>query len=297
MTVLSVIIPTLNEGENLVRTVRSVLENPPSEPFEVLVVDDASDDGSTAFLEDGVPHTRWLRDHPTRQGLARAKNHGARAARGELLLFLDAHSSVEPGALDQQIAAVRESDGRALVGLALRGLTPDFRPLPTVHGTAMGFDRRLDMRWQRLLAGNRSPILSGSGMMVARDFFFDGLGAFDDGIFEWGVENIEISVKAWLVGEGCLVLPRLSFGHVFKPVFQYAVSHWKFVYAKLRAAAILFPDEVRARVHEALAGPGLERAAELLRGEADSVRARREAMLARAHRPFEDYLELSGLTL
>src|SRR5215510_13231096 len=73
----SVVIPTLNEGEHLQRTVDSLLAS--STPrTEVIVVDDGSSDGSTDFLVRGYRDVRLLR-HQNRQSLGaiKARNHGA----------------------------------------------------------------------------------------------------------------------------------------------------------------------------------------------------------------------------
>ncbi len=291
------IIPSLDEGAWLERTVRSVLDNAPDEPFEVLVLDDGSSDGSADFLTQGLPGVRLLRDFPTRQGLARIKNHGARAARGSVLLFLDAHSTVPAGGISRQLAALRGMDNRALVGLALRGLSPiDGQPLPDVLGTAMRFNRRLDMEWTFLLPGQQSPILSGSGMMVARSFF-EELDGFDPGILEWGIENIELSVKAHLIGRGCRVLPRDCYGHVFKPIFQYPVTAWKFQYAKLRAAHILFPKPLRERIVAELPAKGGARARAKLTEDAESITERRAHLQALQQRSIEQYLEFCSIEI
>jgi glycosyltransferase involved in cell wall biosynthesis len=95
---VSVVIPSYNEGENLVDTVRCILDYASYEDFEIVVVDDGSTDGSgervtRLFGSDGQTHV--LRTPGL--GVAGARNLGAQAAQGDILIFLDAHSYTPPG--------------------------------------------------------------------------------------------------------------------------------------------------------------------------------------------------------
>src|ERR1017187_3346769 len=89
MTSLSVIIISLNEGEFLRRTVDSLRDTLPQQT-EIIVGDDGSTDGSVSFLSDGYHGVTLLRP-AERLGVARARNFGARHAKGDVLVFSDAH--------------------------------------------------------------------------------------------------------------------------------------------------------------------------------------------------------------
>lgn len=96
---VSVVIPTYNNGHDLERAVRSVLGQM-SERVELLVIDDGSTDGTSERLVgiDPGPHSAaWLRQ-PNR-GPAAARNSGLKCCRGTWVLFLDADDTLEPGAL------------------------------------------------------------------------------------------------------------------------------------------------------------------------------------------------------
>lgn len=86
---LSIIIPTHNRHELVQRAVRSVIDALPDES-EVIVIDDGSDppvrDSLAPWLDQSF--FRLLR-HEVPSGAARARNAGAMAAMGEILLFLD----------------------------------------------------------------------------------------------------------------------------------------------------------------------------------------------------------------
>ncbi|MCG3149811.1 MAG: 4,4'-diaponeurosporenoate glycosyltransferase [Verrucomicrobiae bacterium] len=102
---LTIIIPARNEEHNLPALLCSINAQA-SHPLEVLVVDDGSTDrtaavarelGATVIASQPLPDG-W-------RGKTWACHQGAQAARGELLLFLDADTWFEPGGLAKILAA------------------------------------------------------------------------------------------------------------------------------------------------------------------------------------------------
>ncbi len=101
--VVSVVIPARNEEEFLGRALASVTEQRyPQQHLECIVVDNGSTDHTvdvvTAFAANH-PELALSLVHEMEPGIARAKNAGAHAARGQVLLFLDADSSMESSLL------------------------------------------------------------------------------------------------------------------------------------------------------------------------------------------------------
>ena len=112
MTVrLSIIIVSYNTRDDLLRCVGSIESAPPVVPWEVVVVDNASTDGSAASVRARWPRTTVL-ERPINEGFARANNAGIRASRGDLLLLLNSDTLVPPGALDRLVARL-DADGSA----------------------------------------------------------------------------------------------------------------------------------------------------------------------------------------
>jgi GT2 family glycosyltransferase len=97
---LSVVIPARNEEAYIDRALRSVARQAwPLERLEAIVVDNASTDRTAAVVESLAVHVTPLRIvlvREPRPGRSRAKNRGAAAARGDVLLFLDADSVMAP---------------------------------------------------------------------------------------------------------------------------------------------------------------------------------------------------------
>lgn len=105
---VSVILPSYNRGALLSRAIATVLTQSYRD-FELLVIDDASDDDSAARLAAiDDPRLRVLRQ-PQRGGAARARNAGLRAARGELIAFQDSDDEWLVWKLEQQVALLDAS--------------------------------------------------------------------------------------------------------------------------------------------------------------------------------------------
>jgi glycosyltransferase involved in cell wall biosynthesis len=105
---VSVIIPTYNRAEMVREAVASVLAQT-CRDFEVVVVDDASTDGTAAALAE-YAEVQVLR-HPRRRGVAAARNTGIQAARGEWLAFLDSDDLWLPEKLARQMAYLQARPG------------------------------------------------------------------------------------------------------------------------------------------------------------------------------------------
>ena len=103
---VSIILATLNERGNLPELIPGILAQP-LPPFEVIVVDDGSTDGSREFLteiQQGEPRLRPI-FHDGKQTTLRAQCMGIEAARGEFVIVMDADLQHPP---DQIPAMVRE---------------------------------------------------------------------------------------------------------------------------------------------------------------------------------------------
>lgn len=96
---VSVIIPVYNGERYLATTLQSVLAQD-YRPFEVLVIDDGSEDRSAEIVR-GFPEVRYF--HQRNQGAAVARNAGLENARGELVAFLDADDTWMPAKLSLQV--------------------------------------------------------------------------------------------------------------------------------------------------------------------------------------------------
>src|SRR5437016_13327837 len=100
---VSVIIPTWNEAKYLPALLDS-LRNQTRSPLEILIADSESTDGTQNVAE--ARGALLVPGH--RRGPGEGRNRGARAARGDVFLFVDADCITPPDLLDAIVAAFDE---------------------------------------------------------------------------------------------------------------------------------------------------------------------------------------------
>ena len=118
---LSVVIPAYNEEKRLLATLQQVeryLDDSGWTPYEILVVDDGSTDGTPAlvraFAEDH-PEVRLLRN-PGNRGKGYSVRHGMLAAVGEWRLFTDADLSAPIAEIDKLRKGIEEHGADVAIG-------------------------------------------------------------------------------------------------------------------------------------------------------------------------------------
>jgi len=174
---ISFIIPAYNEELLIGQTLRAINGSVGAvgERFEVIVADDASNDRTAAIaLEHGARVVR-----SGHRQIAATRNAGARAASGEMLLFVDADTTVTSAAVRGAIRAMR----RGAVG----------------GGCAFRFDGRVPLHG-RIMAAVARPLYhtlglaSGCFLFCTRQAFSD-VGGFDESLYA-----SEEATMSWRLG-------------------------------------------------------------------------------------------------
>jgi GT2 family glycosyltransferase len=114
---MSVCIVNWNTKDDLRACLRALRAHPHAGGQEIVVVDNASDDGSAAMVRDefaGAANLTLIAN-PFNANYARGTNQALAAARGELLLLLNPDALVTPGALDALAAFLRARPDAAAV--------------------------------------------------------------------------------------------------------------------------------------------------------------------------------------
>lgn len=115
MVELSILIVSYNTREMTLACLHSIYEQAISPDFEIILVDNASEDGSAAAVRETFPQVR-LMEEAENHGFARANNLAARHAQGEYLLLLNPDTLVLDHALDKLMAFACEKPGAGIWG-------------------------------------------------------------------------------------------------------------------------------------------------------------------------------------
>ena len=221
---VTVVVPYYEAPEALALTLAGLeRQTYPLDLFEVIVVDDGSDpplDLATltlAALEGAGPSRLSLRvvhQEDLGFGLARARNNGARAAQGDVLVFLDCDMVPEA---DWLVAHARWHHAASdLLTLGFRhhvevdGIgAPDVRDRPgTLADLFSGrtiqrpewIERRMEVTDDLASeADDVFRVVTGGNFAVSKKFF-ETAGRFDESFTQWGSEDIEFGWRAYALG-------------------------------------------------------------------------------------------------
>jgi glycosyltransferase involved in cell wall biosynthesis len=132
---VTIVIPARNEAKTIGQALASVAEQAwPLERLEVVVVDNGSTDGTPAAVREFQRTFPWLRVRllsEPQPGVSRARNRGAEAAHGHVLLFLDADSRLAP----TMIPAVLGHLHRGEAAVSLRVVADSNDPIDRVSSS------------------------------------------------------------------------------------------------------------------------------------------------------------------
>jgi GT2 family glycosyltransferase len=220
-----VCIANWNCRELLRRCLHSLLDRPQGVSLEVIVVDNASDDGSADITARDFPHVRLIRN-AANAGFARANNQAVRAARGQYLLFLNNDTVIPEGTLGRLAEYLEAHPEAVMVGPRLRDVRGkvqmSYRKQPTI---ATFLHRTLLLRWTGLFRGGYRTyrrahlddtqarpveVLMGAALMVRRDEFLR-MGAWDED-FVFGGEDLELCARANRRGQ-VVYVPAVEITH------------------------------------------------------------------------------------
>lgn len=111
---VSVVIVTRDRKEDVLRCLASCARQTHGS-LEVLVVDNASSDGTPAAVREAFPHARVL-ELPTNMGLVGGRNHGAHHARGAYVLMLDDDTVLAPDCVERLVERAEEDPRIGIIG-------------------------------------------------------------------------------------------------------------------------------------------------------------------------------------
>jgi GT2 family glycosyltransferase len=252
---VSVILVNYNGGEQVLECLHS-LELCGQDGSEIIVVDNASVDGSPASINMMFPDVRLLQS-TTNLGYGGGNNLGACYSQGRYIAFLNPDILVQRGWLD---ALRRALDADSTAGLATARILLKDRPdtINTcgidVHISGLSMCRGMGHPRQAFNTQCEVTAVSGAAFMIRRDLFFQ-LGGFDSRYFLY-MEDIDLSLRARLAGWRILFVPNAMVYHDYKLCFgplkiYYQERNRYFMLIRIyqyRTLAVLLPTLLLAEV-------------------------------------------------
>jgi len=279
---ISVVIIARNEGAELRRTVENFDHTLPADS-EIIVIDDGSSDNSAQEVR--KRRGRITLHRVQNYGVARARNFGAAQARGDVIVYADAHIRLQPDWWRPMVDVL----GDCKVG----GVAPaivGYRSGRIGYGLTFK-DASLEVRWRsRKPRGPvEAPIIPGCCFATRRDVI-EATGGWDNSQLQRGNIDNEGCVRFWMSGYDLMITPDTVVAHKFRKRSPYPVGWPQFLFNRLRLAFLHFNAERLGKVVGRLRNyPGFGEALMIL---ADSdITQRRAELRARRVRDDDWYCE------
>lgn len=211
----SVIIINYN-GFPFLEELLETLETQTFQDFEVLFVDNASQDDSVEFVSQRGPDIRIL---PLEKncGFSRAGNYGAGEARGDFLVFLNTDMKLAPEWLENLCLTAETSEDAAAVASKMR-----LYDRPDILNGVGGCMNRLGYTWDRGMYQKDNGqydqpaevLFASAGAALFRAQVFRSLGGFDERFFMYH-EDVDLGWRLWLAGSRVITAPKAIVYHHF----------------------------------------------------------------------------------
>ncbi|MDQ3569401.1 MAG: glycosyltransferase family 2 protein [Actinomycetota bacterium] len=255
---VSAVVVAWRAREDVLRCLRS-LERHAAVPYETIVVDDGSADGTPEAVRERFPHAKVLAK-PVNEGLVAGRNDALPLVTGRLVLMLDSDTEVRPGAL---AALARVLDTRPEVGLVgprlvfpdgelqlscrrwpplllpllRRGLYARINPDPRAHAWHLmkdfGHDHQRPVVW-----------VAGAAQMWREDLP-RRIGRYDSRLSSYGGEDMDWCMRVWRAGLEVQYVPEAEIVHVWQKMTNrrpFGRSSWRalrdFYYLQLKHARL-----------------------------------------------------------
>jgi glycosyltransferase involved in cell wall biosynthesis len=199
---VSVIVPVYNDARALRRCLVALTASRPA-GAEIIVVDDGSTDDSAAAAAGFDVQVHRM---PANAGPAAARNHGARHARGDVLMFVDSDVLLAPGALEQATALLeRRPEIAAVFG--------SYDASPAAAGVVSRYKNLLHHFVHQHGLAEASTFWAGCGAIRRR--IFEEAGGFDHERFARpSIEDIELGYRLRRAGHRILLDKTLQGTHL-----------------------------------------------------------------------------------
>lgn len=211
---LVVIMMTLNQREKTLACLESLLAMKKEPPFEVLLWDNGSDDGTAQAVREVFPQVH-LHRHPTNLGVAPGRNAAAQLAFEVVnpthIAFLDNDMEFEPDFLSELYRPFARDDRVAQTQGKLR-FFHDRERLNDGGGCKVNFwlGRTLPVGYGEVDRGQYDtpkPCVAGGGAMIVRADVFKECGGFDTTYGYMGPEDLDLSLRITEAGYKVLYVP------------------------------------------------------------------------------------------
>ncbi|WP_256759866.1 glycosyltransferase family 2 protein [Cohnella sp. WQ 127256] len=216
----SIVIPTYNQLNMLKQCIDSIIANTDI-PYEIIIVDNASMDGTAAYLKELRGQVRFHileKNH----GFAGAINKGMMMAKGRTILLLNNDTLVTENWLNNLLICLNSDEGIGMVGPITNYISGEqqinvpYEDIADMPKFARENNQSDPSRWRRI------DRLTGFCLLFRRELF-EGIGYFDEGFEIGNFEDDDYNIRVRFLGKS-LVMAQDTFIHHFGSVSMKALG-------------------------------------------------------------------------
>lgn len=227
MTTLSIIIVSFNTKELLRKCLRIVQTEVIDLDHEIIVVDNASSDGSAKMVESVFPEVLLIESEEN-LGFAGGNNLGFEAAQGKFIVLLNSDAFLRPGALNTALKMMHEYPNAGIGGAKLIAENGFFQPAARMFPSVLNeilqisgladkfpsssFLGRADRTWSDTDMPCRCDWVPGAFIIIRRAVL-DKIGPFDSDFFLY-FEEVDFCLRAKVAGFEVWYWPEIEIVHL-----------------------------------------------------------------------------------
>jgi glycosyltransferase involved in cell wall biosynthesis len=239
---LTVIIPFLNEREEVGNTIDSLLRFSNND-VDIIVINDNSDDGYDYDKLTEIYPIVYIKN-PTRLGVAASRDLGVRCCRTPYFLFLDGHMRFYDNIWIEKITRLLAENGRRLLCTQTKVLIKrngevverEEESTKIKHGATVSLQHITCFELEWVSCETKDAIqpvacVLGAGYACSKAYweYLNGL----KGLLYYGNDEAYMSIKVWLEGGECLLLNDVIIGHIYREQAPYRTEQYTRIYNHL----------------------------------------------------------------
>jgi len=208
--------------------------------FEVILVDNASTDGSPRWVAEHFPEVRLI-VHPRNLGFAEGCNSGMAEARGEFLLLLNNDTQAEPAFVEALLEVAGQDRRIGLVGgVLVFARRPEYVASAGIRmqWDGVALDLWAGRRREELPDGPQEIFGPSGGAALIRRSLLEEVGPFRPEFFAY-LEDVDLAWRARLSGWRAFLAPQAVVHHVYSATGGQD-SPWKSFYLARNRWLVLF---------------------------------------------------------
>ena len=211
--IVSVVIPVFNQANYTLNCLKSISENIPKVPFEVIVIDDCSSDETPELLEE-IRGLRILRNS-TNLGFLRSCNLAAKSCEGDFIFLLNNDTRVTEGWLDTLVNVFERYEDARIVGSKLvypDGSLQEAGGIIWQDGSGWNYGRNENPISPEFNYLKKVDYISGAAILVRTDWFLK-IDGFDERFAPAYYEDTDLAFRARLEGGQVYYQPQSTIIH------------------------------------------------------------------------------------